>query len=77
MKKQIRNQHTGAASLTERNADTIRGCIRKLEKIRDRTNLYVRQARTLDDAILAMREALKMADRAAPPRTRPKYWEKR
>ena len=73
--KQHRNQYTGAASLTERNADTVRGCIRKLETIRDRGNLYVRQVRALDDAILAMREALTLAERQLPKRTRPDFFK--
>ena len=57
------NQHTGAGRITAREADTIRGCIRKILKIAYRDNLYVKDVRNLSVAVEALEKALRESDR--------------
>lgn len=61
--KQSRNQHTGAAGITQREADTIRGCIRKLSKISKKNNLYVRHHLRLEKSLIQLRNLLEEAER--------------
>jgi len=62
--KQSRNRYTGAAGITQREADTINSCIRKLSKISQKENLYVRHALRLDRATRELSKLLKEADRS-------------
>ena len=59
--KQNRNQHTGSSGITQREADTVKGCIRKLSKISQKKNLYVRHElrllKTLDQLLKLLEEA--------------------
>lgn len=57
------NQHTGAGRITAREADTIRGCYRKLLKIAGRNNLYVKDVRNLIAVLEAMDTVLRESDR--------------
>ena len=61
--KQVRNRYTGAAGITEREAGTIRGCIRKLRKLSNKKNLYVRHVYYLERSIEALEKVLREADR--------------
>ena len=59
MKRRTGNQYTGANSITQREADTINRCMVKVMKIASRENLAILEVRDLNDAYLAMRDALK------------------
>ena len=47
VKKQVRNQYTGAAGITQREADTLKRCIKKIEKIANKKNLWASDRRRL------------------------------
>ena len=61
--KQKRNQHTGAAGITEREANTIRGAAHKLHKISEKKNLYVRHQMRLLTATEQLLKVLEEAER--------------
>lgn len=61
--KQVRNQYTGAAGITAREANTIRSSADKLYKISQKNNLYVRFERKLLEATQLLLEILEEADR--------------
>lgn len=49
VRKQVRNQHTGAAGITGREADTLKICYRKITKISEKKNLFVTSKRKLQE----------------------------
>ena len=63
MVKQVRNRYSGSAGITQREADTIKGSIRKLTKIRNKKNLYIRHVYFIDQAIVDLDKVLQEADR--------------
>jgi len=63
MKKQVRNRYTGAAGITAREANTIRGAADKLYKISQKKNLWFGYEQKLLEATKLLLEVLKQADR--------------
>lgn len=63
MAKKVRNQYSGGSRITQREADTLNGCIRKLKKIALRDNLHRTDVSNVYDAIIAMRDALTQSGR--------------
>ena len=63
MTKQVRNRFTGAAGITAREANTIRGAADKLFKISNKNNLYVVYEQKLLEATQLLLEVLEQADR--------------
>lgn len=61
--KQTRNQHTGAAGITQREANTIRSAADKLYKISLKKNLYVRHEQRLLKATEQLLKLLQEAER--------------
>ena len=61
--KQVRNRYTGAAGITEREANTIRGSLNKLYKISQKKNLYVKYELRLLKATEQLIKLLDEADR--------------
>lgn len=61
--KQNRNQYTGASGITQREADTIKGCIRKLSKISEKKNLFVRYELRLLKSLEQLLKILEEAER--------------
>lgn len=62
-KKQVRNRYTGAAGITAREANTIRGSAEKLFKISQKKNLYVLYERQLLEAAKILFDILEHSDR--------------
>lgn len=62
--KQHRNRYTGAAGITQREANTIKGSIDKLLKIGEKNNLYVRHQIRIARAVEELAKLLVEADRA-------------
>lgn len=62
--KQNRNQHTGAAGITQREADTIKRSMDKLLKIGSKKNLYVRHQLRIEKAVEQLAKLLVEADRS-------------
>jgi hypothetical protein len=61
--KQSRNQYTGAAGITQREAAQINRSIRNLQKIMNKDNLYVRHEIRLEKAIRQLIDLLLEAER--------------
>lgn len=61
--KQMRNQYTGAAGITQREADRIHRSMRAIRKISHKKNLYIRYKEQLDDAYLTLYKVLLHAER--------------
>lgn len=61
--KQHRNRYTGAAGITQREANTIRGCMDKLLKIGSKKNLYVRHQLRIEKSVEQLAKLLVEADR--------------
>lgn len=57
------NQYTGAARITQREADTLRSAARKIEKIALRKNLYVIDVANLGKIVAAINATLQEAER--------------
>ena len=64
MKKQVRNRYTGAAGITAREANSIKGAADKLYKISQKKNLYVVYERKLLEAAKLLYDLLEQADRS-------------
>ena len=64
MVKQVRNQHTGSAGITQREADTIKRCMDKLLKIGSKKNLYVRHKVRIEESVKQLAKVLVEAERA-------------
>lgn len=60
--KQVRNRYS-SAGITEREADTIKRCMKKLRKISRKKNLYVGHQRRLLESVAHLQELLEKTDR--------------
>jgi len=61
--KQSRNQYTGAAGITQREANSIRSATRKLFQISQKKNLFVKYQLRLVKATEQLVKLLEEADR--------------
>ena len=61
--KRSGNRFTGATNISAREEDTIRSCMRKIIKIAGKDRLDMAQLIPLNDAYLALRDALVQAGR--------------
>ena len=61
--KRSGNRFTGATNISGREADTIRRCMEKIDTIAKKNNLDMAQLIPLNDAWLALRDALEQAGR--------------
>lgn len=63
VKKQVRNRYTGAAGITQREADTILRCMKKIRKIAAKKNLDIRSVRILQIHANGLEDVLRRNDR--------------